>query len=65
MFYKVGSDWKEFGVGNLFLKPCDGKTQLLVRADTSLGKIKCYLSVCYRVRYPQNELPSLKYYCRR
>jgi len=39
LFYKVGSDWKDYGVGNIFLKPCEEKTQLLVRADTSLGNI--------------------------
>ncbi|KAG5450938.1 Nuclear pore complex protein Nup50, variant 2 [Clonorchis sinensis] len=40
LFYKLDSEWKERGVGNLFIKPIsDGKFQLLVRADTNLGNI--------------------------
>ncbi|KER19947.1 hypothetical protein T265_11394 [Opisthorchis viverrini] len=40
LFYKLDSEWKERGVGNLFIKPIsDEKFQLLVRADTNLGNI--------------------------
>lgn len=39
LFFKRESSWVEKGVGNLHLKDCSGKTQLLVRADTSLGNI--------------------------
>ncbi|KAF8570719.1 hypothetical protein P879_02165 [Paragonimus westermani] len=39
LFYKVDSEWRERGVGNLFIKPISNeKFQLLVRADTNLGK---------------------------
>ena len=37
LFYKADAAWKEKGLGNLHLKPCDDKTQLLIRADTNLG----------------------------
>ncbi|KAI0228292.1 Nuclear pore complex protein Nup50 [Lamellibrachia satsuma] len=39
LFVQRDNSWKEKGVGNLHLKPCSGKTQLLIRADTSLGNI--------------------------
>lgn len=39
LFFKKGESYAERGVGNLYLKPIEGKTQLLVRADTSLGNI--------------------------
>ncbi|KAF8797305.1 nuclear pore complex protein Nup50-like [Argiope bruennichi] len=39
LFFKKGDSYAERGVGNLYLKPMDGKTQLLIRADTSLGNI--------------------------
>ena len=40
LFYKKGGDFKEKGVGTLHLKKIkDDKTQLLIRADTSLGII--------------------------
>jgi len=37
LFYKKGEGWAERGIGNLYLKPSGEKTQLLVRADTTLG----------------------------
>ncbi|XP_048863340.1 nuclear pore complex protein Nup50 [Brienomyrus brachyistius] len=40
LFYKKENEFKEKGVGTLHLKQvADGKTQLLVRADTNLGNI--------------------------
>jgi nuclear pore complex protein Nup50 len=39
LFYQKEGAWIEKGVGNLFLKPCGGKTQMLMRADTNLGNI--------------------------
>lgn len=40
VFIKQGKDYSDRGIGNLFLKPVDGgKTQLIVRADTSLGNV--------------------------
>ncbi|XP_056223626.1 nuclear pore complex protein Nup50 [Seriola aureovittata] len=40
MFYKKNSEFKEKGVGTLHLKQtAEGKTQLLIRADTNLGNI--------------------------
>nr|CAD7587196.1 unnamed protein product [Timema genevievae] len=41
MFVKKGGPYQELGVGTLFLKPVSGgdKTQLIVRADTSLGNV--------------------------
>ncbi|KAF7248438.1 hypothetical protein EG68_08578 [Paragonimus skrjabini miyazakii] len=40
LFYKVDSEWRERGVGNLFIKPISNeKFQLLIRADTNLGNI--------------------------
>uniref|UniRef100_A0A3B4Y622 Nuclear pore complex protein Nup50 n=1 Tax=Seriola lalandi dorsalis TaxID=1841481 RepID=A0A3B4Y622_SERLL len=40
MFYKKDSEFKEKGVGTLHLKQtAEGKTQLLIRADTNLGNI--------------------------
>jgi len=39
LFYQKDGAWVERGVGNIHIKPCDGKTQLVMRADTSLGNI--------------------------
>lgn len=40
LFYKKDKDFKEKGLGMLHLKkPVDGKTQLVVRAETNLGNI--------------------------
>lgn len=41
VFVKKGGSFQDRGVGTLFLKPVSGgaKTQLLVRADTSLGNV--------------------------
>ncbi|XP_034434518.1 nuclear pore complex protein Nup50 isoform X1 [Hippoglossus hippoglossus] len=40
MFYKKDSEFKEKGVGTLHLKQVeDGKTQMVIRADTNLGNI--------------------------
>lgn len=39
LFFKKDNNWAEKGLGNLHLKDCDGKTQLLIRADTNLGNI--------------------------
>ncbi|ESO91777.1 hypothetical protein LOTGIDRAFT_233352 [Lottia gigantea] len=40
IFYQKDGKWKDRGVGNLHLKPDEeGKTQLIIRADTTLGNI--------------------------
>ncbi|CAH3191952.1 unnamed protein product [Porites evermanni] len=39
MFFKRDSSWSELGIGMLNLKKLEGKTQVLVRNDTTLGKI--------------------------
>lgn len=39
LFFKRESSWVELGIGMLNLKKLEGKTQLLVRNDTALGKI--------------------------
>ncbi|XP_051232162.1 nuclear pore complex protein Nup50 [Dicentrarchus labrax] len=40
LFYKKDSEFKEKGVGTLHLKQTDdGKTQMIIRADTNLGNI--------------------------
>ncbi|XP_054712462.1 nuclear pore complex protein Nup50-like [Uloborus diversus] len=39
LFFKKDETYSDKGVGTLYLKPLDGKTQLLVRADTNLGNI--------------------------
>ncbi|XP_072233562.1 nuclear pore complex protein Nup50 [Leuresthes tenuis] len=40
MFYKKDSEFKEKGVGTLHLKnTAEGKTQMVIRADTNLGNI--------------------------
>nr|XP_033471027.1 nuclear pore complex protein Nup50 [Epinephelus lanceolatus] len=40
LFYKKDSEFKEKGVGTLHLKNTeDGKTQMIIRADTNLGNI--------------------------
>ncbi|XP_069576697.1 nuclear pore complex protein Nup50 isoform X1 [Brachyistius frenatus] len=40
MFYKKEAEFKEKGVGTLHLKETDeGKTQMIIRADTNLGNI--------------------------
>ncbi|XP_015929764.1 nuclear pore complex protein Nup50 [Parasteatoda tepidariorum] len=39
LFFKKGEGYADKGVGTLYLKSLEGKTQLLVRADTSLGNI--------------------------
>ena len=38
MFYKTGKEFKERGVGMLHMKDLGSSGQILVRADTSLGK---------------------------
>ena len=38
LFAQQDGKYQERGIGNLFLKPCDTKTQLIIRADTPLGK---------------------------
>lgn len=63
LFYQMDGAWKERGVGYLHLKKTDGVAQLLVRADTTLGKTiitgicrvlcmahgECFCWLCYRV----------------
>ncbi|XP_074554083.1 nuclear pore complex protein Nup50 [Halichoeres trimaculatus] len=40
LFYKKGAEFKEKGVGTLHLKETEeGKTQMIIRADTNLGNI--------------------------
>ncbi|XP_060074071.1 nuclear pore complex protein Nup50-like [Ylistrum balloti] len=39
LFYQKAGAWTERGIGFLHLKKSDDKTQLVVRADTSLGNI--------------------------
>ncbi|CAL8405301.1 unnamed protein product [Arctogadus glacialis] len=40
LFYKKDAEFKEKGVGTLHLKPtAEGRTQLVIRADTNLGNI--------------------------
>jgi len=39
LFYKKDGSYVEKGVGNLHLKKIEDKTQLVIRADTSLGNI--------------------------
>lgn len=41
LYYKKDDQWIDRGVGNLHLKPVpENKTQILVRADTNLGKTR-------------------------
>ena len=39
LYFKRGSTWAELGIGMLNLKKLDRRTQVLVRNDTTLGKI--------------------------
>lgn len=39
LFFKRESTWAELGIGMLNLKKLDAKTQVLVRNDTTLGKV--------------------------
>jgi nuclear pore complex protein Nup50 len=39
VFVKKEASFQERGVGMLYLKPAGEKTQLIVRADTSLGNL--------------------------
>ncbi|GFT07204.1 nuclear pore complex protein Nup50 [Nephila pilipes] len=39
LFFKKDKNYADKGIGTLHLKPLDGKTQLLIRADTNLGNI--------------------------
>lgn len=39
LFFKKDDSYVERGIGTLHLKPADSKTQLLIRAETSLGNI--------------------------
>uniref|UniRef100_A0A131XVG7 Putative nuclear pore complex component n=1 Tax=Ixodes ricinus TaxID=34613 RepID=A0A131XVG7_IXORI len=39
LFHKKGDGYVERGVGTLYVKPLNGRHQLLLRADTSLGNI--------------------------
>lgn len=47
LFYKKGSEWKELGIGMLYLKPGsdDKKIQLLVRMETTTGKVLMNVTV--------------------
>ena len=39
LFYQKDGQWADRGVGNLHIKPVDdGRSQLIIRADTNLGK---------------------------
>lgn len=43
LFYKKESEFKEKGVGTLHLKRTgEGKTQMIIRADTNLGKNRLF-----------------------
>lgn len=51
LFYKKEAEFKEKGVGTLHLKhTAEGKTQLLVRADTNLGNI--FLNIIVQATMP-------------
>lgn len=39
LFFKKGANWQELGIGMLYLKPCGEKTQLLIRMETTTGKV--------------------------
>lgn len=39
LFYKKGDSYVDRGIGMLYVKPLNGKHQLLMRADTNLGNI--------------------------
>lgn len=39
LFYQKDGTWTERGVGNIYLKPLNDKTQLLIRADNTLGTV--------------------------
>ncbi|XP_066918560.1 nuclear pore complex protein Nup50-like [Clytia hemisphaerica] len=47
LFFKKGAEWKELGIGMLYLKPGsdDTKVQLLVRMETSTGKVLINVTV--------------------
>lgn len=71
LFFKIGNEFKDRGIGNLYLKPCGEKTQLLVRAGTALGKSLALPSMkdslcgttVYRANFskiPQASLPILR-----
>ncbi|XP_065070715.1 nuclear pore complex protein Nup50-like [Rhopilema esculentum] len=45
LFFKKGTEWKELGVGMLYLKPLSEKIQLLVRMETAGGKVLLNISV--------------------
>jgi len=47
LFYMLNNEWKERGVGHLYLKPSPGdKTQLLIRSDTTLGLCSNWRDIC-------------------
>eukprot|EP00794_Sanderia_malayensis_P018084 gene18084-19891_t len=50
LFFKKGQEWKELGIGMLYLKPLNNKTQLLVRMETSGGNI--ILNICLHPSLP-------------
>ena len=47
LFFKKGSEWKELGIGMLYLKPGsdENKIQLLVRMETTTGKVLLNVTV--------------------
>lgn len=51
LFFKKGTEWKELGIGMLYLKPSSGsnedddKIQLLVRMETTTGKVLLNITV--------------------
>lgn len=54
MFYKKDSEFKEKGVGTLHLKQAgEGKTQMIIRADTNLGKTTASRGFCLGIK-PSN-----------
>jgi nuclear pore complex protein Nup50 len=53
LFYKKGNEFADKGLGMLHLKPVEGtkKTQILVRAETSLGNILLNVMLNNQVEY--------------
>ncbi|CAL8323464.1 unnamed protein product [Lota lota] len=55
LFYKKDSEFKEKGVGTLHLKPtAEGRTQLVIRADTNLGNI--LLNIVLQASMPSSRM---------
>lgn len=63
LFYQKNGAWLERGVGNIHLKPCNGKTQLLIRADTNLGNVLLNIMLNHSIPFKRQGKNNVSMVC--